>query len=87
MTSAGVQLAHLAPRTRTWHDLVDDEHGGEGDEPALEGRGEELDLAVAVGVVAVGGPAGEDEAAKREHGRHHVDDRLERVGQDGGGAR
>ena len=77
-----------APRRRGGSSarLVDDHHRGEGDQPAFEGRGEELDLAVAVRVVAVGRPAGEDQAAEGEDGGDHVDDALERVGEDRGGA-
>ena len=68
-------------------DLVHDEHGRERDEPALERGREELDLPVAVGMAAVGRAPREDEAAQREHRGDHVDDGLERVGQDGRRAR
>jgi hypothetical protein len=67
-------------------DLVDDQHRGERDEATLEGRAQELHLAVPVRVVPVGGAAREDERSDGEHRGHHVDDGLERVGEDRGGA-
>jgi hypothetical protein len=75
------------PSWRTSADLVHDDHGREGDQPALEGSREELDLAVAIGMVAIGGAPGEDEAAESEERGHHVDDGLESIRQDGRGAR
>ena len=91
---AAITMARPAPSMpdldtadQALRDLVDDEHGREGDEPALERGREELDLPVAVGMVAVGRASREDEAAQREHRGDHVDDGLERVGQDGGRAR
>ena len=81
---AGLEPTDLAAADQAQHDLVDDDDGGEGDEPALEGRREELDLAVTVRVIPVGGTPGEDQAAETEDGGHHVDDGLEGVGQDRG---
>ena len=46
--------------------LVNDHQGGEGDQAALENSGDELDLSVPVGVVAVGRPAGEQKNADAE---------------------
>ena len=80
---SSLELAHLDAARNGSHDLVDDEDGGEGDEPALEGGGEELDLAVAIRMVAVGRSARKQEAAEGEHRGDHVDDGLQRVGQDG----
>ena len=75
---------HLGPAQQVDDRVPDDRDRGESDQAALEDRAEVLDLAVTVGVVAVGRSAGEHQAAEREHRRHDVDDRLERVGQDRG---
>jgi hypothetical protein len=74
-----VSSAHLDAVKEGAHHLIDDKDGGEGDKPALEGRREELDLPVAVGMVAVGGLRREGDTAEGEHGRNYVDDGLERV--------
>ncbi len=66
--------------------LLDDEQGGEGDQTALEGGGEELDLPVAVRVAAVGWPTGNDQCTKGDHGGHDVDDAFQSVRQNGGGS-
>ena len=83
---AGAEIPDLHAVEQTAHGFVEDDDGGERDEPALEGGGEELDLAVTVRVVAVGGSPREHDAANGEHRGHDVDDRLERIGQDRGGA-
>ena len=47
----------------------------------FDARGEELDLAVAVGMVAVGGPRRDDERVEQQRRRDDVHDRLEGVGE------
>ena len=80
-------MTNVGPGDQAAHRLVDDEDGGKGDQAPLEGRREELDLPVAVGVIAIGRATGEQQAAQGEHGGEHVDDGLEGVGEHGGGAR
>ena len=77
-----LDLAHRRTRQEILDGLPDDDDGGETDEPAFEDRAEELHLAVAVGVAAVGWTAGEEQDAHRKHRGHHVGDRLESVRQD-----
>src|SRR5215813_2225587 len=69
-------LTHLGSPDQAAQRAVHDEDGGEGDQPALEGRGEELDLAVPVRMIAVGGTAREDEPAQGEDSRDDVHDGL-----------
>ncbi|MNY12283.1 hypothetical protein D3C86_1453540 [compost metagenome] len=57
------------------------------DQAALGARREVGELAVAVRVVVVGGPGREPEGVSRDAGRHDVDHRFGRVGEDGGGPR
>src|SRR5262249_56380193 len=81
--NAQTDLAHLGSLDEAAEGAVDDEDGSEGDEPALERRGEELDLAVPVGMIAIGGTTSEDEAAQGEDGPAPVDARFERLREDG----
>src|SRR4029453_7024669 len=66
-------LTDVGPCHQAAHRLVNDEDGGKGDEAPLEGRREELDLPVPVRVIAIGGAAGEQQAAQSEYGGEHVD--------------
>ena len=65
--------------------FVEDRQGRQHNEGAFKTGGEILDLAVAVGVIGVGALGGDDDAAQREAGGHHVDDGLQGIGEDGGG--
>src|SRR5262249_33429149 len=69
-----LELADLHAPDQRLHDLVEDDHRGERDEPALEGRGHEFDLPVPVWVVPVRRPPREHEAAQREESGDDVDD-------------
>ena len=60
--------------------LQQDEHGGQGDQATFEGGAEMLDLAVPVGVLFVGGPAGEDHRPQGEQGRHDIHDAFDGIG-------
>ena len=62
--------------------LIQDDQRGEGDEPAFEAAGQELDLAVSIRVALVGRAAGECQARECEQCGDDVDDRLERIGED-----
>src|SRR5207247_2893402 len=64
--AAHAELADFGPGEEAPADLVHDDHGRERDQPAPERRREELDLAMAIGMVAIGGAPGKDEAADRE---------------------
>src|SRR5262249_41688265 len=58
---AEVHVVHDVARAQGLERLPEDQHGGEGDQAALEDRAEVFDLAVPVGMAAVGWPPGEDE--------------------------
>ena len=66
--------------------LIKDAGGRGDDQGAFKAGGKEFDLAVAVRVSGVGALGGKDDAAQGKAGRHHVDDGLQGVGEDGGGA-
>ncbi len=63
--------------------LDHDQHRGDRDAGPLDAGREELDLSVPVGVVAVRRTRGDHEAREEQRCGHDVDDRFERVGEDG----
>jgi hypothetical protein len=75
-----------ASQRRAAHEVerraVEDREGRDGDQRALDARGEELDLAVAVGVVAVRRARGHVHRVEEQRRRDDVDDRLHRVGEE-----
>jgi hypothetical protein len=79
---ADVDLPHLVAEQQRLAGFLDDDHRRERYEAALERSAEELDLAVAVGMIAISRPARDDEAAQPEQRGDDIDDALERVGQD-----
>jgi hypothetical protein len=84
---ARVEMTHLGALPERAGRLHEDQDRRHGDQRALHARGEELHLAVSVGMVAIRWPSGDDQAVEQQRRRHHVDDRLERVREHGGRAR
>ncbi len=64
---------------------VEDSQGRKNDESPFKAGGEIFDLAVAVGVSRIGTLGGNDDTAQGETGRHHIDDGLQGIREDGGG--
>ena len=61
--------------------LVDDPDAGDQQEHGLEQRREVLELAVAVGVFAIGGPAGDPHRPERDGRRHQVEPGMGGLGK------
>ena len=61
----------------------DDHATGQGHQTSFHAGADELHLAMSVGMIAVLGSGGDDEAIQRESARHHVHDALQRIAEDG----